>query len=352
MDPKVLFEPPPPFASYVKLAITPKPGDANPFLAKLWEEIQKIDQLIELMESGYDADRTSLGATLVDSSSPILNDIRCLLNEPSVPNWKKGLELSDSFDVVLKRVSELDRSDVDFTDKLWNILKTTNQPTELLDCFNVAFSAVEKKLYRPYLFPSNSTQVSSILKTIGNQNGNYRLKMNFSYVLALAINCGINKLYKDYFFILSTCKLAEQNDLKAFAPQEKPVKESLMDVKKLHCMLEVLCLSKDRLALSLLDQEAQMRVLLKHFQENKVDWEHTFHFDVPFNAVANFINGTHPIYWNLKLESSNSHRITRTNAVLSKDFFIGHARKFYVNGDGLIPRGYYLYVHRIAQRKI
>ena len=41
---------------------------------------------------------------------------------------------------------------------------------------------------------------------------------------------------------------------------------------------------------------------------------------------------SHPVYWNLKLESSNSLRIARTNAVLSRDFFIGHARKFYVGG--------------------
>jgi len=70
------------------------------------------------------------------------------------------------------------------------------------------------------------------------------------------------------------------------------------------------------------------------------------------SAVAPTLIGLHPVYWNFKLESSSPLRVARTNAVLARDFFIGHAKKFYLTADGTLPRGYYLYVHRIAQRKM
>lgn len=64
-----------------------------------------------------------------------------------------------------------------------------------------------------------------------------------------------------------------------------------MSVKKLHCIMEVLSLSKERVALSTTEQESQTRKLVEHFSKNQLDWDKTFHFDVPMSSVAAALNG-------------------------------------------------------------
>jgi glycosyltransferase involved in cell wall biosynthesis len=165
--------------------------------------------------------------------------------------------------------------------------------------------------------------------------------------------------------------------------------------------MEILCLSRERLSLAMTEQENQTRKMVEYFVKNPLNWNRTYHFDISMSSIVPTLNGywihcfhyyivnmfinihsyllfrLHPVYWNLKLESSTPLRVARTNAVLARDFFIGHAKKFYVTrkkifycsnylkqifrnirpfyiytADGTLPRGYYLYVHRIAQRKM
>jgi len=55
--------------------------------------------------------------------------------------------------------------------------------------------------------------------------------------------------------------------------------------------MEVLCLSNDRASLSIPEQEKQTRMLFQYFQAHRLEPEHTFHFDVPYNAVAATLAG-------------------------------------------------------------
>ena len=72
-------------------AVRPKPGDANPCLAKLWEEIRALDALIDAFESGVDSNPAAFYSTMMESQSSTLETVKTLLSQPSIPNWKKGL---------------------------------------------------------------------------------------------------------------------------------------------------------------------------------------------------------------------------------------------------------------------
>ncbi|XP_021954811.1 protein zwilch homolog isoform X1 [Folsomia candida] len=355
-DPKSLFEPPPTDSASAKLAIQPRPGDANPYLQKLWEEIAGLEKLLDMWDStkASEADKTNLSCSILGSESEVALEMHNLLSLQAGPAWRKGCaEYSDSMDDALQKVATVDRHDVDFVDRVWNILRNTASWDDLIECFHVMFKAVEGKMYRPYLLPSNQSLLSELLKGVmTNQITNYRAKLSPSLVVEVALDCGLHKLYKDYAFILGTCHLIEPRDAKAFLPQRRLYKESLQCIKKLHCIMEVLCLSRERLSLAMTEQEIQTRKLLEYFAKNPLNWDKTFHFDIPMNTISPILTGLHPVYWNLKLESSTALRVARTNAVLARDFFIGHAKKFYVTADGTMPRGYYLYVHRVAQRKM
>jgi hypothetical protein len=89
----------------------------------------------------------------------------------------------------------------------------------------------------------------------------------------------------------TACHLAEPTVTRAFLPHRKLFKESLMGLKKLHCILEILCLARERLPLSNAEQEAQTRKLYDYFAKNPLDWDKTFHFDISMNSIAPVLPG-------------------------------------------------------------
>ena len=87
------------------------------------------------------------------------------------------------------------------------------------------------------------------------------------------------------------CNLAQLTDLDYFTPKLKLFRESLHNLKKLHCLFEVLCLSKERLSLNMSEQETQAQAILEYFMKNPLDWEHTFHFNVGMGLGEQIITG-------------------------------------------------------------
>lgn len=87
------------------------------------------------------------------------------------------------------------------------------------------------------------------------------------------------------------CELIKSRGVEVFFPQRPMHKESLQNIKKLHCMLEILCLSRERLALSVAEQEIQTQKMIEYFLKNPLNWNRTFHFDIPMNIISPTLNG-------------------------------------------------------------
>lgn len=101
----------------------------------------------------------------------------------------------------------------------------------------------------------------------------------------------INNLFNSVRLLEIACHLIEPRDAKAFLPQRRLYKESLQCIKKLHCIMEVLCLSRERLSLAMTEQEIQTRKLLEYFAKNPLNWDKTFHFDIPMNTISPILTG-------------------------------------------------------------
>jgi hypothetical protein len=93
------------------------------------------------------------------------------------------------------------------------------------------------------------------------------------------------------FFFISVCNLAQLSDLDYFTPKPRMFRDSVQNLNKLHCLLEILCLSKERLSLNMSEQEMQAQVVLQYFENNQLDWDHTFHFNIPMATVDPIIAG-------------------------------------------------------------
>lgn len=92
-DPKALFEQPPSEGARAKLAVQPKPGDANPYLQKLWEEVVVLEKLLEMLETTKAKCETDLGnlsASILETQTSPGEEMQVLLSLPAGPAWKKG----------------------------------------------------------------------------------------------------------------------------------------------------------------------------------------------------------------------------------------------------------------------
>lgn len=132
----------------------------------------------------------------------------------------------------------------------------------------------------------------------------------------MAIDCGLKKLFKDYTFVFKSklseiirvfgpllekitlnirmnlvCHLVEVPELDGFKPDGHKLDVSFTSVKKLHCVLEILCLVKERLGLSMEWLEAYARTTLKYLRKNELDWNRVFHFPARMHDLKAVMQG-------------------------------------------------------------
>lgn len=138
--------------------------------------------------------------------------------------------------------------------------------------------------------------------------------------------------------------LIERGEVESFAPTISNVSLSLNNLKKLHCVLEVMCLSKERLTLTVNIQEGHVKKLLKRFAEqgpDQFDWDEIYHFDVLPNDIMRAMVGLHPFYFKVKMDSETLLKWGTTTVVVSTEQYINHKRN---PGDDIHSRLYYVYL--------
>ncbi|XP_055849797.1 protein zwilch [Episyrphus balteatus] len=128
-------------------------------------------------------------------------------------------ELSGLFDMdstcfeieaVVQRAKE--RTLTDLTDKLWEVLKCCSSYRELKQALNYVFQCAAK--CNIVNLPTNNNRLAEIINEVSQQ----RLAipcLTGSEPLELLLEIGLEKLFKDYEFIFTECKMCSSNDLKA-----------------------------------------------------------------------------------------------------------------------------------------
>ncbi|CAL8092375.1 unnamed protein product [Orchesella dallaii] len=331
-DPNSVFSTPPEDCTS-KIAIRPLPGDANPSTQALWKEIEDLERWITLLSQSSNAvgDYSGvLNATLNIEENEVTDNVKAvedlLRQEPVIDSLRHSArEFSDSLDLVLKQVVEQKRADCDFTDKLWSIVRKTENADELKECLYKIFQAVLNKLYRPYLLLTNQTVLAKNLSMLIKGEASKLMDINGQdTMIRMLIECGLTKLFKDYNFILGMSHLIERGEVDSFAPTVADIPKSFSNLKKLHCIVEVMCLSKERLTLSVNHQEIHVKKMVQYFSEHPLLWENIYHFDVPSNDVRRAMVGLHPIYFKVKMESCTALKCTSTTIVVSPEAYINY----------------------------
>lgn len=146
------------------------------------------------------------------------------------------------------------------------------------------------------------------------------------------------------YFCFLVSHLIERGEVDHLTPSISDVPKSLTNLKRLHCILEIMCLSKERLTLSVNIQQGHVKKMLTSFSESpssvSFSWDQIYHFDVRPNDVRRVMSGLHPFYFKVKIDAKTLLKWATTTVVVSTERYINHKKN---SGDDIHSRLYYVY---------
>lgn len=132
-------------------------------------------------------------------------------------------------------------------------------------------------------------------------------------------------------YSLPVSHLIARGEIDNFSPNTSQLAQSLDNLKKLHCVLEVMCLTKERLNLSVNIQKGHAEKMLKRFDPSNdhastFDWNKVYHLDVVPTDIRGIMAGLHPFYFKVKMETKTKLKWTRTSVIASTEKYFEYSK--------------------------
>jgi len=151
----------------------------------------------------------------------------------------------------LKELSS--RQNLDFSDQLWQLVISSNDYAQMTDCIHAVLVEIVENNYKPQI---NGIDLTRLAKLVSELNTPKAMVPSLagSFPLELVIDMGVEKLCRDYTYLLLSANLAEQHDM-----QQKLAKVStgefsaekyrakLMTMARIHICLEFLLIAQNNL---------------------------------------------------------------------------------------------------------
>ncbi|PRD25495.1 UNVERIFIED_CONTAM: zwilch [Trichonephila clavipes] len=196
------------------------------------------------------------------------------------------------------------RTKLDFTEKLWVILKDCSSTEELIEILTFVYNSFDDFIARPFVFEKNKSTIALDVK-------NMKEKLILCPVLEpktalkLLLEVGIEKMRRDYATIFLSLELIPHECMSYYHQFDLLSLESITCLRKLHCVLElaIVCLKYLSLPSGLLS--AFVRNTLKHYTAvPDIDFDHVFSFQIPTIKARQLLDLMRPTIWELTLTSS------------------------------------------------
>jgi len=204
------------------------------------------------------------------------------------------------------------RQEVDFTDQLWLVLAKSQSYAELTSALTTILSTIQTEEIRPFIYGAggqerSGLEVVSIVKSMDRGEIDL-LDLSGSKPLAILVECGVEKLRRDYSHTLVTGELASKETVCSFLNGEN-VTDSVDQLIRLHRVVELASMSQTFLTLPpdtlrsvinlALQTEIDGRVMLG--EDNQTV---TYTFPLPCQAVAEQLSRVRPTSWEVRLVSA------------------------------------------------
>jgi len=141
-----------------------------------------------------------------------------------------------------------ERQEVDFTDLLWTSLYRVTSYQQLTEAFKLLFSRIMTEEIRPFVYARNKSNVVKIVNSI--VRGGETLPDLSGYLpLEMLIECGLEKLKRDYSHTLLNSELASKESISQFLVFDSQA-GAVQSLYSLHIVVELAFLLQTFLSLS------------------------------------------------------------------------------------------------------
>ena len=279
-------------------------GDEKLDTSQLWTELQLLAGFVRGM-SGEGV--TWLGGEEEQDTETLVTEVIETIRQIGPRSGITKLEsetLAEQED--LEPFSFKARLEVDFTDILWSHLFKVQSYQQLTEAFKMIFSSLINEEIRPFIYARNNTK--SVVKIVNSiVRGSESLPdMSGSLPLEMLIECGLEKLRRDYSHTLLNGELASKESI-AQLLLVSDSEAALERLQSLHLLVELAVLLETHTKLpSDILRSVLASALSSSKSEKDTELRRSYKFVVPTQAF-DMLLVQNPDVWQLKLSSGKNN---------------------------------------------
>eukprot|EP00041_Stephanoeca_diplocostata_P016942 m.336375 g.336375 ORF g.336375 m.336375 type:complete len:628 (-) comp20534_c0_seq3:562-2445(-) len=315
-SPAAMFTPPP-YSANALMRARAVPGDSKSPAHWLLQDVTTLQQLASIAHDIHNDQRWHAGPAVVDQTESFLDRIKsdaCFPQSAPCPVGGSGESVS-----TLSR-----RTDLDFTEHLWEFCKTANSFADLRSILAVVFRALQTGQVQPMIHKTNHTRIGAVargclLASTGTgtpttaatlRDDMQQLADPTQLVLAVA-ELGVSKLRRDYSAYFLGEEMSTSSQLAFYFNDNVALDDKVERIGRLHCLLEVLLLAKGYGDIPHANLRQLFRDGVEYYTTHAKDSLPFFELSFPaFSESASKVKrlcGTmDPAKWNLNLSHDNA----------------------------------------------
>ena len=293
----------PPVDADTRLEVTVVAGDSKLDTAQLWTELQLLAGFVRgLAGEGV----TWLGGEEELHTETLVADIIDTVRQLGPRSGVTKLEADTMVDTQdMEPFSFKARQEVDFTDILWSHLYRVQSYQQLTEAFKLIFATIIKEEIRPFIYARNKTK--SVVQLVSGivRGGEVVPDLSGSLPLEMLIECGLEKLQRDYSHTLLNSELASKENIAQFLVTSGDLQAASQRLHSLHLVVELAVLLETHTKLPSDILRSIVGTALSSAGADSAELKRSYEFPVPTQSLENLFVQS-PDVWQLKLSTGKT----------------------------------------------
>ena len=267
-------------------------GDPRSSTYHLFLELQTLEGFIGGLAEGL------VSWSTTDTEVSLMDRVRKLVEAVQQGDAQKPRQstVADEDAAALKLLTVSGRKDLDFTERLWDILKDCGSFNDLVECLRFVLQQLHSGQLQPMVHKSNRSMLAELVRE------SYYQKMvmpNLEGTLPVQIlaELGLEKLRRDYMDAFLANDLVMVSHLEPFVLVTGEPSERLSRLRQLQHVLSLLVALEHHLQLPRHTLSMASRLALKHYETHLLDDQHVFSFGVETRSIAGLLDRLQPSLW-------------------------------------------------------
>ena len=213
---------------------------------------------------------------------------------------------------------EFSRNDLDFTERLWLLLKDCVDENDLIDSLEMCTLALFKGKCQPVVHSSNITSLAMFIRDLLQFETNEDKKklqnrakefLDLNSAIECLIEIGTEKLARDYTQYFIHEELATMGQLSSYLTNDVPLPTRVSNIKKLHQTLELIVTTKSVTRLEHENLRWLAQSALSYYQSHPDSQQPVFSLSLPAfgstagGSVKSLCGASNPAVWCAAIKS-------------------------------------------------